>query len=142
LILCFKKLVKVMLISPLCRAQKAIHNIASIKYSIGPHLLQLIYPIISTAASAFLFYCGIACVNVTGTSIALSSHERVYDGRSTADTGLYGNGVKRAVAAACSAFHAGIAILNDGMRAIHFKNFMRANFHTHSAARTLFFVEL
>jgi hypothetical protein len=55
---------------------------------------------------------------------------------------LYGNGAGRAIAAACSAFHACIAIPDDDMSAVHFKHFMGTDFQTHSAARAFIGIEL
>jgi hypothetical protein len=55
---------------------------------------------------------------------------------------LHGNSAKRAIKTARPAFHARITILNNGMRSIRFKNFMRADFQTHSTAGAFIFIQL
>jgi hypothetical protein len=107
----------------------------------------MILPYIKTSrklatTSAFASVSIIAWFKGTGTSAALSSQQGVDDSSRTADTGLYRNGTNRAIAAARSAFHAGIAILDCCMFAIHFKHFMGTDFQAHPAAGAFIFVEL
>jgi hypothetical protein len=96
----------------------------------------------SIATSAFFPRYGIIRIDAAGTGTALLADERIDDRRGAADAGLYGNSSQRAITAACSAFHTGIAILNDGVRAVHFKNRMRTNFQAHCTAGAFIFVKL
>jgi hypothetical protein len=98
--------------------------------------------IVSIEASAFFPRYGVIGIDAAGTGTALFPDERIDDRRGAADTGLHGNSSQRAIAAACAAFHTGIAILNDYMGVVHFKNFMRTYFQTHSAAGAFAFVQL
>jgi hypothetical protein len=55
---------------------------------------------------------------------------------------LHGNSAKGAIKAASPAFHARITIFNDSMRSIRFKNFMWADFQTHSTTGAFIFIQL
>jgi len=103
--------------------------------------LMLNYSIYLRAASDFVFLSGIGGVDTTAAFSSLSSQKRVDDGGGTADTAIYGNCAKRAITAACSAFHAGVAVLDYDMRTIHFKYFMGTDIETHSAARAFLFIQ-
>ena len=127
-------------IRPLCSTQKVIHNIARMRYS-------MILPYVKAsrklaATSAFAGFPIIAGFNGAGTGAAFSSQQRVNDSSGTTHTNVHRDGTKRAIAAARPAFHAGIAILNDRMRAVHFENVMGTDVQTHPAARALILVEL
>jgi hypothetical protein len=96
------------------------------------------------SAAGCLPIAGAALLGVieTAAGTAFSPQQGIDDGRSAADAGLDGNGIKRAVAAAGTAFHAGISILDPDMGSIHLEHVVRADFEAHPAAGAFFFSEL
>jgi hypothetical protein len=66
----------------------------------------------------------------------------VNDGRSAAYAGLDGDGIKRTIAAAGAAFHAGISILDPDVGSVHLEHFVRTDFEAHPASGALLFIEL
>ena len=80
------------------------------------------------------FYCA--------TALTIRSTQHGIDhGRSAADAGLNGNSIERTFPAAGTAFHAGIAILDDDVAFVHHKHFAGTYFQAHPAARAFLFVE-
>lgn len=85
---------------------------------------------------------GAGLINSTAAFAALFTQEGVDYGGGTAHAAVYGNGTGRTVAAACSAFHAGVAVPDKDVVAVFLKNIMRANFHAHTAADAFLNIEL
>lgn len=73
---------------------------------------------------------------------AVSPQKTVNDGRGAADTGLNADGPCRAIAAARSAFHTGVALDNLSVFAVHSQDIVRADIQAHPAARTFLPVQL
>jgi hypothetical protein len=71
-----------------------------------------------------------------------STQQGIDDRRGAAHAGIHGDGVKRAVAAAGAAFHAGIAILNCDVFPVHRQYAVRAYFEAHPAAGAFLIIEL
>lgn len=97
--------------------------------------------VVSAAGTAFSTFLIIIRLEATAAFASLSSQHGVDDSRRAADARIYKNSSKRTIAAACSTFHTGVAILNDNMGTIHFKNLVRTNLQAHSAAGAYIFVK-
>ena len=85
---------------------------------------------------------GLLGVIETAAGTAISPQHGIDDRRSATDAGLDGNGFKRTIAAAGTAFHAGISILDPDMGSIHLEHFVRTDFEAHPAAGAFVFIEL
>jgi hypothetical protein len=81
-------------------------------------------------------------IRSAATFAAVASEHGVDHSGGTADTGLNGNGVGRAIQTASAAFHAGIAILYGHVFAIHLEHFMGTNIKAHSTAGAFIFIQL
>jgi len=53
-----------------------------------------------------------------------------------------GQSIKRTIAAAGAAFHAGITVLNQDVGRVHFEHLVRTDFETHSTSGAFFLIEL
>ena len=84
-----------------------------------------------------------ACVLCAVTVRFCSGQEAYYDAGCAADAGFYRYCLNRAVALACSAFHAGVAVCDVSFfRIVHLKDSMWAHYRTHLTADALFAVKL
>jgi hypothetical protein len=95
----------------------------------------------SATATTAVFAIG-ACLRPAATGGITFSQQGINYRRGAAHTGFHVNRVRRAIFAAGSALHAGIAITDSCAPSVHYKNLMRAHFQAPAAARASVFIQL